>query len=484
MKKQHDCSACRLNKIHEECGIFGIAVNEKDDLKASYETYTALYALQHRGQESCGIAVNDKGVIHLKKDLGLLTDVFNDRILTKMQEGEAAIGHVRYSTCGQNTRENSQPIVITHVKGNLAIAHNGALTNAHILREKIETAGGIFHTSNDSEIIAYTIVQARLKSPSIEQAVLKAMETLQGAYSLVIMSPRKLIAARDPSGFRPLCIGQIGSSYVFASESCAFDAIGARFIRDVRPGEVVVCVDGKLESYQCAVKGKEGLCCFEYVYFARPDSVIDGLSVNEARREMGKALAREFPVEADLVFGVPDSGLPAALGYAEESGIPYGTGLIKNRYIGRTFIQPTQSQRERSVSIKLNALASSVAGKRVVMVDDSIVRGTTSENLVKMLRDAGAKEIHMRLSSPPFMNPCYFGTDVPDRENLIACRMSVEEIGKKIGVDSIGFLPLQVLLDLQKKCNLNFCVGCFTGEYPVPEPENIPKNVFERRIGE
>ena len=484
MKECIDCEKCsRLQKVHEECGIFGIAVSEKDCFNPAYETYTALFALQHRGQEACGMAVNDQGVIDLQKDVGLVPDVFNENHL-KALKGQAAIGHVRYSTCGKNTRENAQPIVISHIKGNLAIAHNGSLTNAFELREEFEMAGGIFHTSNDSEIIAYAIVRERLKADSIEKAIKNAMRKLRGAYSLVIMSPRKLIAVRDPSGFRPLCIGKLKNSYVFASESCALDAIGAAFLRDVEPGEIVVCLDGELKSVRSGIKAKEGLCVFEYVYFARPDSVIDGLPVSAARHEMGRYLARTYPVEADLVFGVPDSGLIAALGYAEESGISYGTGLIKNRYIGRTFIQPSQTQRERSVSLKLNALASAVSGKRVVMVDDSIVRGTTSANIVSMLREAGAKEVHMRLSSPPFKNPCYFGTDVPDREMLIAHKLSVSEIGRKIGVDSIGYMPIEAFSEIEKNCKRKFCLGCFTGSYPEKEPDVSKKNVFERRIGE
>ena len=484
MKQCENCNSCPgIQKVHEECGIFGISVAEGDALNPAYETYTALYALQHRGQEACGIAVNDLGVIDLQKDVGLVPDVFNENHLMALT-GQAAIGHVRYSTLGKNTRENAQPIVISHIKGNLAIAHNGSLANASELREEFEMSGGIFHTSNDSEVIAYTIVRERLKTESIEDAIKSAMGYLKGAYSLVIMSPRKLVAVRDPSGFRPLCIGKLQNSYVFASESCALDAIEATFIRDVEPGEIVVCLDGELTSIKSGVYAKQGLCVFEFVYFARPDSVIDGLPVNLARHEMGRYLARTYPVDADLVFGVPDSGLPAALGYAEESGIPYGNGLIKNRYIGRTFIQPLQSQRERSVSIKLNALASSVKGKKVVMIDDSIVRGTTSANIVNMLRKAGAKEVHMRLSSPPFKNPCYFGTDVPDRDMLIAHRLSVAEIGEKIGVDSIGFLPVEALYDIEKSCKRKFCLGCFTGVYPVKEPDVSKKNIFERRIGE
>lgn len=469
------------DKPREECGIFGIYQTGDETVHPAYETYTALYALQHRGQESCGIAVNDCGVIRVEKDLGLVNDVFSEKELKQM-DANAAIGHVRYSTQGQNTRENAQPIVISHIKGNLAVAHNGNLLNAQELREEIELEGGIFHTSNDSEIIAYSIVQERLKTGTIEDAVRNAMTRLEGAYSIVIMSPRKMIAARDPVGFRPICMGRLGQSVVFASESCALDAIGAEFTRDLKPGEIVVCEGKSVRSIDCGVKKPRGMCVFEYVYFARPDSVIDALAVDEARQDMGRYLAKLHPVDADVVIGVPDSGLSAAIGYSRESGIPYSVGLIKNRYIARTFIQPTQSQRERSVSLKLNPLKSAVQGKRVVMVDDSIVRGTTSANLVKLLRNAGATEVHMRVSSPPFTHPCFFGTDIPDCEMLIAHNFSISEIREKIGVDSIGYLNIEALKKIQEKCALPFCLGCFSGEYPVKTPESIKKNIFERRL--
>ena len=483
-----DCKTCLHDdpmacKPREECGVFGIITGADDGILPAYETYTALYALQHRGQESCGIAVNDRGIITLHKGLGLVNEVFNDKIL-KGLPGSAALGHVRYSTTGDNNLVNTQPISISHIKGNLALAHNGNLVNARMLREEIELGGGVFQTTNDSEIIAYLIVRERIRSESIEQAVLGAMKHLQGAYSMVVMSPRKLIAARDPSGFRPLCIGRLGNSYVFASETCALDSIGAGYVRDVRPGEMCVVEDGELRSFECGVPARHGMCVFEFVYFARPDSVIDGLPVETARQEMGRHLARAHPVEADVVIGVPDSGLSAALGYSRESGIPYGVGLIKNRYIGRTFIQPTQGQREKSVRIKLNALSAAVAGKRVIMVDDSIVRGTTSARIVSILREAGATEVHMRVSSPPYLHPCYFGTDVASTDVLIAHNNTVENIRRIIGVDSLGYLPVSALQDMSRQYGAQYCLGCFTGDYPIEVPELMEKNRFERRIGQ
>lgn len=471
--------------LHEECGVFGIYVN-KDDLKTvspAHETHTALFALQHRGQEACGIAVNNDGVIRCYKDLGLVNEVFNQKILDDMP-GSIAIGHVRYSTTGMQSRENAQPVVITHCKGNLAIAHNGNLVNAGELRRDIEMGGGIFRSSSDSEVLAYTIVRERLKCGSIEQAVLNSMHTVQGAYSLIIMSPRKLIAARDPHGFRPLVIGKQQNSYVFASETCALDALGATFIRDVEPGEVVIVEDGELRSMQCNIVCSHTTCVFEYIYFARPDSIVDGASVAYARQEAGRYLFEEHPVEADVVIGVPDSGIPAAIGYSKASGIPYDVGLIKNRYIGRTFIQPGQKKRERSVRIKLNALRMNLEGKRVIMVDDSIVRGTTCARLVSILRDAGAKEVHMRISAPPFLHPCFFGTDVPDREFLIAYGRTVEEIRQLIGVDSLGYLSLEATNKIAVGARCSFCNGCFSGKYPIEVPDTIEKNIFESGIGQ
>jgi len=470
------------DKPHEECGVFGIY--DREGLDAAHITYLALYALQHRGQESCGIAVNDSGVITSHKDVGLVPEVFTQEVLNRIGGGKMAVGHVRYSTTGSNCRENAQPLVMKYVKGSLALGHNGNLVNAYELRKELEMSGAIFQSTNDTEVMAYIIARQRLRTKSIERAVVETMKVLRGAFSIVLMSPQKLIAARDPNGFRPLCMGKIGKSIVFASESCALDSIGAEFIRDVEPGEVVV-VDRYGETSITELCGaKSSMCIFEYIYFARPDSVIDGESVHNARKQSGVLLAKEYPVEADLVVGVPDSGLDAALGYSEESGIPYGIGFIKNKYVGRTFIQPTQIQREISVRIKLNALASAVKGKRIVLVDDSIVRGTTSERIVSLLHEAGATQVHMRVSAPPFTNPCYFGTDIDSRENLIACRLSVDEICKAIGADSLGYLKIADLEKIAPNSKRGFCKGCFTGSYPIEVPSDIPKDRFEFKIGE
>ena len=470
-----------FDKVREECGVFGIAAPPGRDIAAAHEAYVALFALQHRGQEAAGIAVNNRGVIRCHKDVGLVSQVFTQDVLDSMP-GSMAVGHVRYSTTGKQSRENAQPIAITHVKGNLAVAHNGNLVNAGALRRRIELAGGIFRSSNDTEVLVYTIVGERLKCGSIEEAVKNAMGVIEGAYSLVVMSPRKLIAARDPHGFRPLCIGQLDGAYIFASETCALDALGAQFVRDVEPGEICVVEDGELRSMHCGVQCKSSACVFEYIYFARPDSVIDGASVELARQEAGKYLSIEHPVGADVVIGVPDSGIPAAIGYAKFSGIPYGVGLIKNRYIARTFIQPGQDKRERSVRLKLNALRTAVEGKRVIMVDDSIVRGTTCARLVKLLRDAGAAEVHMRISAPPFRHPCFFGTDIPERSQLLAHGRTVGEMRQIIGVDSLGFLSLEAARKIAVGCRLGFCDACFSGEYPIPVPEQAEKNMFENEI--
>ena len=470
-----------FDKVHEECGVFGIAAPPGKDIAAAHEAYVALFALQHRGQEAAGIAVNHRGVIRCHKDVGLVSQVFTQDVLDGLP-GSMAVGHVRYSTTGKQSRENAQPIAITHVKGNLAVAHNGNLVTAGALRRRIELAGGIFRSSNDTEVLVYTIVGERLKCGSIEEAVKNTMGVIEGAYSLVVMSPRKLIAARDPHGFRPLCIGLLDGAYVFASETCALDALGARFVRDVAPGEICVVENGVLRSLHCGVQCKTAACVFEYIYFARPDSVIDGASVELARQEAGKYLSIEHPVGADVVIGVPDSGIPAAIGYAKFSGIPYGVGLIKNRYIARTFIQPGQDKRERSVRLKLKPLRTAVEGKRVIMVDDSIVRGTSCARLVKLLRDAGAAEVHMRISAPPFRHPCFFGTDIPERSQLLAHGRTVEQMRQIIGVDSLGFLSLEAAHKIARDCKLGLCDACFSGEYPIPVPEQAEKNMFENEI--
>lgn len=466
--------------VHEECGVFGIYSPEPCDVASI--SYFGLYALQHRGQESCGIVVNDDGVFSSHKDLGLVSEVFSHDILSRFPKATMAVAHARYGTTGATNRNNCQPIEVNHQKGRMAIAHNGNLSNAAELRNKLELAGSIFHTTSDTETIAYIITGERLKTDSIEKAVIAAMNILDGAYSLIVMSPQKLICARDPYGFRPLCFGKTSDgSYIIASESCAIKAVGGEFIRDVNPGEVIVFSKNGIDSYteHCKKKDKK-ICIFEYIYFARPDSVIDSVSVHEARARAGKVLAEAHPVEADVVIGVPDSGLDAALGYSEESGIPYTIGLIKNKYIGRTFIEP--DSRLDKVKIKLSAVEYAVKDKRVVLIDDSIVRGTTSGRIVKLLRDAGAKEIHMRISSPPFLHPCYYGTDIDSEEHLIACKHTVEEIADIIGADTLGFLPVN---DLHKLTgNTCFCNACFSGDYPTKIPEDTRKDRFEQKINE
>ena len=466
--------------VHEECGVFGV-ISEKPMDVASV-AYYGLYALQHRGQESCGIVVNDDGVFASHKDLGLVGDVFSPAVLSSFPQGTMAVGHTRYGTTGKTNRNNCQPIEVNHQKGHMALAHNGNLSNAAELRSELELSGAIFHTSSDTETIAYIVTRERLKSPSIEEALSRAMDTLDGAYSLVLMSPQKLICARDPYGFRPLCYGKTkDGTYVVASESCAIKAVGAEFIRDIEPGEIVIfSKDGIKSRREHCGKKKNSFCIFEYIYFARQDSVLNGVSVHEARIRAGKALAEVHPVPADIVVGVPDSGLDAALGYSMRSGIPYEMGFIKNKYIGRTFIAP--DHRMDQVKIKLAPIESVVKGKRVVLIDDSIVRGTTSRRIVSLLREAGAKEVHMRVSAPPFLFPCYYGTDIDSQENLIACHHSVEEIAEIIGADSLGYLPLERLSDLAP--NHTFCSACFGGAYPTQIPKDTRKDRFERKLSE
>ena len=442
-----------MGNLREECGVFGVFSSEKSDVTST--SYYGLFALQHRGQESCGIAVNDDGVISVYKDTGLVNDVFTPQIINSLGEGNIAVGHVRYGTTGTSDRSNAQPILINHIKGKMALAHNGNLVNSGELRKELELEGSIFHTTSDTEVISYIITKERLTAPSIEEAVNQAVYRLKGAFSLVIMSPSKLIAVRDENGFRPLCYGVTD------------DKNGVRSIED------------HCDKAPCS------MCVFEYIYFARPDSVIDGCSVHSARQRAGAFLALEHPVQADVVIGVPDSGLDAALGYAKQSGIPYEIGFIKNKYIGRTFIAPGQKSREDKVKIKLNPIAETVRGKRVVMIDDSIVRGTTSARIVKLLRDAGAKEIHMRVSAPPFLNPCYYGTDIDSRENLIACKYSIDEIAKIIGVDSLGYLSTESVKQIAKGINgSGYCTACFDGKYPTDIPTAPKKNRFETKISE
>lgn len=459
-------------KVREECGVFGMY--DLDGNQVASQIYYGLFALQHRGQESCGIAVSDtkgpKGKVNVYKEMGLCNEVFTPRILEGLQ-GDIGVGHVRYSTAGSSTRENAQPLVLNYVKGTLALAHNGNLVNAPQLRRELEYSGAIFQTTIDSEVIAYHIARERVHTANVESAVAGAMKKLSGAYALVIASPRKLIGARDPFGFKPLCIGRKDNAYILVSESCALDTLGAQFIRDVEPGEIVIIDKEGIRSDKSMCfqdEGKQARCVFEYIYFARPDSVFDGVSVYRSRIHAGRCLARDSAVEADLVVGVPESGNGAALGYSMESGIPYGTAFVKNTYVGRTFIKPGQSSRVSAVRIKLNVLREAVAGKRVIMIDDSIVRGTTSHQIVRMLREAGAREVHVRVSAPPFLHPCYFGTDIPSEDQLIAHGKTVEEICTLLGADSLAYLKMERLRELSE--GLPICTACFNGDYPIAPP--------------
>ncbi|MCD8014208.1 MAG: class II glutamine amidotransferase [Lachnospiraceae bacterium] len=513
--------------LHEECGVFGIYDFSGENVASTI--YYGLFALQHRGQESCGIAVSDtlgpKGKVLSHKGMGLVNEVFTGEHLERMK-GDIGIGHVRYSTAGGSTRENAQPLVLNYIKGTLALAHNGNLINTPQLRRELELGGSIFQTTIDTEVIAYHIARERVRARNVEEAVANAMKKLKGAYSLIIMSPRKLIGARDPYGFRPLCIGKRDNAYILASETCALDTIGAEFVRDVEPGEIVtiapkhkpqsrsgrMMIAGGIPKEKTAISEKAEFtdtgdqkgsalenppvltsdramcfpperkcetarCVFEYIYFGRADSYLDGISVYDSRIRAGRFLAMDSPVEADLVVGVPESGNVAALGFSLESGIPYGMAFMKNSYVGRTFIKPGQSSRESSVRVKLNVLREAVEGKRVIMIDDSIVRGTTSDRIVRMLRDAGAKEVHMRVSSPPFLYPCYFGTDVPAREQLIAYNREIEDIRRIIGADSLAYLRLERLPELTN--GLPICSGCFTGNYPMDPPREDIRGEYE-----
>ena len=468
--------------LKEACGVFGIYDFDGQDVVSTI--YYGLFALQHRGQESCGIAVSEtggpKGKVTSYKGMGLVNEVFTQDDLETMR-GDIGVGHVRYSTAGASTRENAQPLVLNYVKGTLALAHNGNLVNAAELRHDLEYTGAIFQTTIDSEVIAYHIARERLNTKTVEEAVNRACQKIRGAYSLVVMSPRKLIGARDPYGFKPLCIGKRENSYIITSETCALDTIGAEFVRDVLPGETVTVTPdrGIVSDMSRAIpKESEARCIFEYIYFARPDSHIDGVSVYASRIQAGRFLAMDSPVAADLVVGVPESGNAAALGYSLQSGIPYGTAFVKNGYVGRTFIKPGQSSRESSVRVKLNVLKEAVNGKRVIMIDDSIVRGTTSDRIVRMLREAGAREVHVRISSPPFPWPCYFGTDVPEKDQLIANNRTVDEIKSLIGADSLGYLDIDRLKSMVD--GLGICTGCFDGKYPTEPPAQDIRGDFDR----
>ncbi len=469
------------DRLHEECGVFGIYDFDGNDVASTI--YYGLFALQHRGQESCGLPVSDtngpKGKASILKGMGLVNEVFVQEDLEKLT-GNIGIGHVRYSTAGSSTRENAQPLLLNYIKGTLGLAHNGNLINTPELRRELERTGAIFQTTIDSEVIAYHIARERVNTHNVEQAVNLAMRKIKGAYSLIIMSPRKLIGARDPFGFKPLCIGKRDNAYILASETCALDTISAEYVRDVEPGEIVtITKDGIVsDTSLCIPKKMEARCIFEYIYFARPDSIIDSVSVYNSRITAGKYLALDSPVEADVVVGVPESGNAAALGYSLQSGIPYGTAFVKNGYVGRTFIKPKQSNRESSVKVKLNVLKEAVNGKRVIMIDDSIVRGTTSGRIVKMLREAGAAEVHVRISSPPFLHECYFGTDIPSREQLIAYNRSIEEIREIIGADSLGYLKQERLKEMAG--GLSICTGCFDGNYPLEPPKEDIRGEYQK----
>ena len=487
--RQKECLACTNRscmmdgiedpKLGEECGVFGMYDMDGGDVASSI--YYGLFSLQHRGQESCGIAVSrtdgEKRNSQMIKGMGLVNEVFDAEKLEQLH-GDIGVGHVRYSTAGASIPENTQPLVLNYIKGTLMVAHNGNLVNAVDLRRELELMGAIFHTSIDSEVIAYLIARERLHVGTVEDAVKLAMQKIRGAYSLVVASPRKMIGARDPFGFHPLCIGKRDNAYFFSSESCALDTVGAEFVRDVAPGEIVTITPQGIQSDRSMASDKCARCIFEYIYFARPDSYIDGICVHSSRLTAGKILAQEHPVDADIVVGVPESGNAAAMGYSMESGIPYGTAFVKNSYVGRTFIKPKQSARESSVMVKLNALREVVNGKRVIMIDDSIVRGTTSARIVKMIRDAGAKEVHVRISSPPFMYPCYFGTDVPSSDQLIAYNHSVEEICEMIGADSLGYLDKERLAELIDG-DEGYCHACFTGQYPMEPPKEDIRGEYD-----
>jgi len=478
----------QTDKLHEECAVFGISLTSEEAVGI---TYNALLSLQHRGQEGAGIAVANNRSIVCLKDEGLVSEVFSGPELAKLPKGKVAVGHTRYSTTGQSCKENAGPFVTEYLTGRIATAHNGNVTNAKEIRSELTNLGLNFNATSDSEVVSSLLAYCINMEHSSLQGVVHGASLLRGAFSLIIVtSKNKLIAVRDSNGFRPLCIGKNNLGCAVASESCALETCGFEFVRDVKPGEVVLIENGaitktlfieqkKSDNAIAVNSGEEGcggLCVFEYVYFARPDSVIDGLSVYEARYNMGLALAKEYPVEADAVCGVPDSGLDAAYGYSAGSGLPLITGFVKNRYIGRSFIYPTQSKRDSAVRLKLNPLSANIKGKKIVLVDDSIVRGTTSEKIVKTLKNAGAQEVHMRISSPPFRHTCHYGTDIDSEENLIANNMSLEEICKKIGADSLGYISIDSLKNACKQCALPFCTACFTGN---SKEQYERKNVFE-----
>lgn len=468
------------DKIHDECGVFGIFGNDTTDIID--ETYLALYALQHRGTLGAGIAINDNGNMSVVKGFGVVPEALPEKELSRLKKAKIALGHVRHTTASvANDRTSIQPLLMRYVNGQLSLALNGALTNYSELREHLHRGGAIFQSNSDIEVIAYIIAQERLKTASIEEAVLNAMDKIKGAYSMVMMAPSRLIGVRDPRGFRPLCIGKLGENYIITSESCVFDSLGGEFVRDVEPGEMVVIDDEGVHSYKNNCGGKTSLCLFEFVYFARPDSVLDGMCVNIARQRAGIELAKEHPVEADMVCAVPDCGIDAAIGYSMQSGIQYGVGLVKNRFIGRAH-NNRKKHAQYNLRIKLNAMKSNVQGKRIVLIDDSIVKGETSKHIVSMLKKAGAKEVHLRISSPPFKYPCYFGTDIDSTDNLIAAHKSIDEMCAEIGADSLGFLSIDGLHKIADECKIDFCDACFSGDYPIEASRQSHEDKYSKKL--
>lgn len=468
------------DKIHDECGVFGIFGNDTTDIID--ETYLALYALQHRGTLGAGIAINDNGNMSVVKGFGVVPEALPEKELSRLKKAKIALGHVRHTTASvANDRTSIQPLLMRYVNGQLSLALNGALTNYTELREHLHRGGAIFQSNSDIEVIAYIIAQERLETASIEEAVLNAMDKIKGAYSMVMMAPSRLIGVRDPRGFRPLCIGKLGKNYIITSESCVFDSLGGEFVRDVEPGEMVVIDDEGVHSYKNNCGGKTSLCLFEFVYFARPDSVLDGMCVNIARQRAGIELAKEHPVEADMVCAVPDCGIDAAIGYSMQSGIQYGVGLVKNRFIGRAH-NNRKKHAQYNLRIKLNAMKSNVQGKRIVLIDDSIVKGETSKHIVSMLKKAGAKEVHLRISSPPFKYPCYFGTDIDSTDNLIAAHKSIDEMCAEIGADSLGFLSINGLHRIADECKIDFCDACFSGNYPIDASRQSHEDKYSKKL--
>jgi len=467
----------QTDKPKDKCGVFGLW--NRDGYNAAELVYYGLYGIQHRGQQSAGIAVNDSGKIIYHKEMGLITEVFNDIVLKHLGGGRAAIGHVGYQKASENLLEYAQPLVLRYKKGQMALSFNGCLLNADKLRDEFEKSGYMLQSASDAEIIATLLSRERVRVHTLEDALVAVMKKIRGTYSIILMTPNKIIAARDPYGVRPLCMGTLKNSHVFASESSALDTVGATFMRDVLPGEIIVCNDDGVKPIRTKRNEKTNLCIFELVYLARIDSYIDGCSVYGSRFEAGRILSREYPVDADIVIGAPDSALAGALGYSRESGIPYADGFNRNRYIGRTFIQPVQNVRELSVRLKLNVLRNRVEGNRVILVEDSIVRGTTTRHVVQMLKESGgAKEVHMRVCSPPVKFPCVYGIDTHESGSLFANRMTMDEIKKEIGADSIGFLSTEGLLAMPVGAKCGFCAACFNGCYPIERERDDHPGAF------